>query len=66
MDRSAIDRSFQLMDQYADHPMDLADASLVVAAETLRTRKIFTLDRDDFSTYRIRIGHRLERAEVIG
>jgi predicted nucleic acid-binding protein len=32
------------------------DASLVVAAETLRTRKIFTIDRGDFSTYRINRG----------
>lgn len=35
-----------LMEKYADTPMDLADASLVAAAETLRLRRIFTLDRD--------------------
>jgi predicted nucleic acid-binding protein len=34
--------------------MDLADASLIVAAESLRTTKVFTLDRIDFRTYRIR------------
>lgn len=37
--------------------MDLTDASLVVLAETLKVRKIFTLDRDDFATYHIRQGH---------
>ena len=44
------------MDDYADQPMDLADASLVTAAENLRTTKIFTLDRRDFLTYRAKIG----------
>lgn len=57
-DSEALSRAFDLMDTYADHPMDLADASLVVAAELLGTRRIFTLDREDFATYRIRRGHR--------
>ena len=34
-----------LMARYASAPMDLADASLVVAAEQTRIRRIFTLDR---------------------
>lgn len=42
------------MERYADHPMDLADASLVVAAEALGTRRVFTIDRRDFGTYRVR------------
>jgi uncharacterized protein len=42
-----------LMEQYRDIPMDLADASLVVTAETLNQRQIFTLDRD-FQIYRFR------------
>lgn len=58
LDRTTLRRAFELMEAYADHPMDLADASLVAAAETLETRKIFTLDRADFTTYRIRRGHR--------
>ncbi len=41
-----------LMEQYRDVPMDLADASLVVAAETLNMQRIFTLD-SDFYVYRI-------------
>ena len=56
MDAPSLQRALDLMEQYADHPMDLADASLVAAAEALRTRKVFTLDRDDFSTYRLRRG----------
>ena len=43
-----------IMDQYADHPMDLADASLLVAAERLDTRRVFTVDRRDFTVYRVR------------
>lgn len=51
-------REFELMEQYRDRPMDLADASLVAAAEELGTRKIFTIDRSDFETYRVKRGHR--------
>ena len=54
------------MERYSDHPMDLADASLITAAESLQTRKIFTLDRNDFSTYRIQQGHRHETVEIVG
>jgi predicted nucleic acid-binding protein len=54
----ALLRAFELMELYADRPMDLADASLVTAAEALDTRTIFTIDRDDFETYRVRRGHR--------
>ncbi len=42
-----------LMEQYRDLPMDLADASLVAAAETLNQKRIFTLDRD-FQIYRFK------------
>jgi len=66
MDQPALARAFALMNRYADHPMDLADASLVTAAEALQTRKVFTLDRGDFSTYRIRQGHSSEGFEIIG
>ena len=59
-------RAFELMERYADHPMDLADASLIVAAETLGTRKVFTIDRDDFTAYRIRRGHRHQAVDIIG
>ena len=42
-----------LMQKYRDHPMDLADASLVCLAEERGFRDIFTLDQRDFHTYRI-------------
>jgi hypothetical protein len=42
-----------LMHKYRDHPMDLADASLVRLAEERHLRDIFTLDQSDFGTYRI-------------
>jgi predicted nucleic acid-binding protein len=57
-DRTTLRRAFELMESYADHPMDLADASLIAAAEALATRRIFTIDRRDFETYRVRRGHR--------
>lgn len=66
MDPGNLTRCFDLMKRYADHPMDLADASLVTAAESLPTRRIFTIDRGDFSTYRIRHGHRHEAFEILG
>ena len=60
-----LTRAFELMEIYADHPMDLADASIVVAAEMLGTRKVFTLDRRDFETYRVRRGHRYYPMEIL-
>ena len=65
-DDAALTRAFELMERYADHPMDLADASLVVAAEVLGTRTVFTVDRKDFATYRVRRGHRHYGFEVLG
>lgn len=66
MDEARLDRAFELMERYADRPMDLADASLIVAAETLRTRRIFTIDRRDFLAYRIRRGHREYPVDIVG
>lgn len=45
-------RMRELMEKYRDLPMDLADAALVRVAERERIRRIFTLDRRDFSLYR--------------
>lgn len=42
----------QLMIKYADLPMDLADASLVLLAEELGHGRIISTDRRDFHTYR--------------
>ncbi|HEU0302118.1 MAG TPA: hypothetical protein VFR37_21865 [Longimicrobium sp.] len=41
-----------LMLAYRDAPMDLADASLVVAGERLRLNRVFTTDRH-FHAYRL-------------
>ncbi len=65
LDDSALIRAFELMIQYADRPMDLADASLVVLAEALTLRKVFTIDRGDFTTYRIKQGHRHVPFEIV-
>ncbi len=46
-------RSAELMERYSDHPMDLADATLVALAEAQDLRTIFTLD-EHFRTYRLR------------
>ena len=48
-----------LMTTYRDSPMDLADASLVAAAETLNLWRVFTLDRH-FYAYRLADGSAME------
>ena len=53
LDLSDVPRMRELMSKYADRPMDLADAALVRVAEREGIRKIFTVDRDDFSVYRL-------------
>jgi uncharacterized protein len=57
---SAMERSRVLMSKYRDLPMDLADATLVVVAETRKIKSIFTLDHKDFSLYRPSHVKRLE------
>ena len=42
-----------LMAQYADRPMDFADATLVHLAARESISVILTVDHDDFETYRI-------------
>jgi predicted nucleic acid-binding protein len=65
LDGRTLTRAFELMEVYADRPMDLADASLVTAAEALGTRRVFTIDRNDFETYRVRRGHRHQPMQII-
>lgn len=43
----------KLMRRYKDRPMDFADATLVYLAERETIQAIFTVDQDDFATYRI-------------
>lgn len=47
-----LPRLTELMKQYADLPMDLADASLVLLAEELGHGRIVSTDQRDFHTYR--------------
>ena len=42
-----------LMRRYRDRPMDLADATLVHLAQRESLFTVFTIDHDDFETYRI-------------
>lgn len=51
-DLEDVIRIRDLMDKYADLPMDFADATLVALAERERLSTVFTIDRD-FSVYRI-------------
>jgi uncharacterized protein len=42
-----------LMARYKDRPMDFADATLVYLAQRESIEAVFTIDQNDFSTYRI-------------
>jgi predicted nucleic acid-binding protein len=53
LDLGDVPRIRELMRKYADRPMDLADAALVRMAEREGIRRIFTVDRKDFSVYRL-------------
>jgi predicted nucleic acid-binding protein len=46
------DRMRELMEKYADQPMDFADATLVCAAEVLDLDTVFSLDQH-FYAYRM-------------
>ena len=43
----------EIMSKYSDRRVDMADASLVLLAERTGTTDIITIDRADFSTYRL-------------
>jgi predicted nucleic acid-binding protein len=61
----SLRRAFELMERYSDHPMDLADASLVVAAEDKRTTSVWSIDRRDFLAYRARMGKTLRGFRLV-
>ena len=48
-----VPRIRELMRKHANRPMDLADAALLCVAERVGVRKFFTIDRRDFSVYRL-------------
>lgn len=49
----AVAALWNLMDKYEDLPMDFCDASLVYLATSLKIHRIATVDRRDFSVYRL-------------
>ena len=57
-----VPRIRELMRQYSDRPMDLADAALIRVAEREGIRQFFTVDREDFTVYRL---HGKIRPEII-
>jgi hypothetical protein len=52
LERPHLGRIAELMRQYRDLPMDLADASLVLLAEEMGSGRILSTDARDFKTYR--------------
>ena len=52
IDHSELSEIQALMVRYADRPMDFADATLVYLANRERLSTVFTIDQDDFQTYR--------------
>ena len=60
LERKDGPRVLELMKQYADLPMDLADASLVILAEHLGHGRILSTDRRDFHSYRWKSRHPFE------
>lgn len=52
-----VPRVATLMKKYADLPMDLADASLVLLAEALDDGRIISTDLRDFRTYKWKSRH---------
>jgi len=48
-----VPRIRELMRQYADLPMDLADAALICVAEREGINQFFTIDKKDFGVYRL-------------
>lgn len=52
-----VPRVATLMKKYADLPMDLADASLVILAEALNDGRIISTDLRDFRTYKWKSRH---------
>jgi predicted nucleic acid-binding protein len=50
--QSAAPRLAELVEKYADQPMDFADACLVCMSEQTRDCRVITIDREDFLVYR--------------
>lgn len=53
LEESDMGRMVELVEKYSDVPMDVADASLILLAEKLGTRRILSVD-SDFQIFRTR------------
>ena len=61
-----VERVVPLMDNYAELPMDLADATLVLLAERLGHGRILSTNRRDLGAYRWKERHPFENLLVGG
>ncbi|MBZ0303961.1 MAG: PIN domain-containing protein [Anaerolineae bacterium] len=52
LDENDLERTAQILDQYADSRVDFVDATVAAIAENRRITRILTLDRRDFSIIR--------------
>jgi len=52
LQKGHLSKIIELQKKYSDLPMDFADATLLIAAESLDVNKVFSIDKD-FSIYRI-------------
>ena len=50
--REHLPRIIELQNKYSNLPMDFADATLIITAESLNINKVFSIDKD-FAIYRI-------------
>ncbi len=64
LEENHLKRIIELWEKYSDVPMDLADASLLVASEIIGIKNIITID-SDYYIYRIKGGHALKNLLVI-
>jgi hypothetical protein len=53
LDHRDLPRIRELMEKYADLPMDFTDAAIVRVAEREGIDTVFTVDRRDFAVYRL-------------
>ena len=60
LEKTGHQHAARLMHRYREVPMDYADATLVVVADAMLLRRVFTLDRRGFRTYRRRDGKAFE------
>ncbi len=65
LDREFIDWFEQFAKRYQDQEIQLADASLVWLAERFESNTVFTLDRRDFSIYRVHRENSSQRFRIL-